>query len=220
MNTKTPQHVPDHELYTLLDGEFDAQGQQVLRAHLAECPLCAERLAELQSFSLTVRGAVPQPAEFSSEGAFWIRMAGHLGAQSPQAVRREKRPWLRLIPSFGLAALGFIVDGLVTLALIAYTLINLGILPGIGSQLLKGVLIDSGFALLLEHVGIIDAASLQSGLANLPSVGISHDALALFGIVLILCLVLAVVIGLLFIWNAPHVAEDQDMQGVNIHAVR
>lgn len=221
MSQKHTQHVHDHELYTLLDGEMDASGRQTVQAHLAECPLCADRLSELRGLSQVVRTAAPEPAECCSDGTFWLRLAGHLGAQTPQAIRREKRPWLRLIPSFGLAALGFILDGLVTLALIAYTLINLGVLPSIGSQLLQSVLIDSGLALLLQNLGIADVASSQNGLANLTSIGISGDALALFGILFILCLVLMVVIGLLFVWNAPRVvAEDQDTRGVNVHAVR
>ena len=221
MNPKNIQHVHDHQLYTLLDGELGASARQAVQAHLAGCPLCADRLSELQVLSQAVRTAAPEPSECCSDGAFWMRLAGHLGTQTPQAIQREKRPWLRLIPSFGLAALGFIIDGLVTLALIAYTLINLGVLPSVGSQLLQSLLIDSGLVLLLQNLGVADATGLQAGLANLTSVGISQDALALFGILLILCLVLTVVIGLLFVWNAPRVAaEDQDTRGVNVHAVR
>ncbi|MHB1354935.1 MAG: anti-sigma factor family protein [Anaerolineae bacterium] len=218
---KTIQHLHDHELYILLDGEMDAAGRQSIQAHLAECTLCSDRLSELQNLSQTVRMVVPEPGECCSDGAFWVRLAGHLNDQAPQTMRRDKRPWLRLVPSFGLAALGFIINGLVTLALIAYTLINLGILPSIGSQVLQSVLIDSGLALMLQNLGLANVASLQSGLANLTIVGVSSDALALFGILLVLCLVLAVVIGLLFIWNTPRVAaEDQETRGVNFHAVR
>jgi len=214
-------HVPDHELFACLDGEIDAAGCRAVRTHLETCKLCADRLAEFESLSQGVQNAVPGTAGFLSEGAFWVRLAGHLGSQPAHIARREERPWLRLLPSFGLAALGFIIEGLVTLALFAYTLINLGILPSFGSQVLQFILIDSGLGRLLENAGIIGTASLQSGLANLPTIGISHDALALFGIVLILSLVLVVVIGLLFVWNAPSVAvDDQDMRGVNVHAVR
>lgn len=221
MNSKTIQHLHDHELYTLLDGEIDTAGRQSIQAHLAACTLCADRLGELQNLSLAVRMAAPEQEDCCSDGAFWVQLAGHLTAQTPATMKREKRPWLRLIPSFGLAALGFIIDGLVTLALVAYTLITLGILPSIGSQVLQTVLIDSGFALLLQNLGLANAASLQNSLANLTTAGVSSDALALFGILLVLCLVLTVVIGLLFVWNAPRVAaEDQETRGVNFHAVR
>ena len=221
MRSQNTQHLHDHELYTLLDGEIDDFGRQAVQAHLAECPLCVDRLNELHDLSQSVHAAAPDLDDCCSDGAFWVRLAGHLGTQTPQADLLEKRPWLRLIPSFGLAALGFIVDGLVTLVLIAYTLINLGILPSVGSQLLQSVLIDSGLALLLQNLGVADLTSLQSGLASLPSIGISHDALVLFGILSILSLVLIAVIGLLFVWNVPNVAaEDQDMRGVNVHAVR
>jgi len=178
-------------------------------------------MAELQGLSEAVRATAPGLEECCTDGAFWVRLAGHLSDQTPQSIRREKRAWLRIIPSFGLAALGFIIDGMVTLALIAYTLINLGVLPSVGSQVLQGVLVDSGLALLLQNLGITNVTSLQNSLAGLSSAGISSDALALFGIVLVLCLVLTVVIGLLFVWNTPRVAaEEQEQRGANFHAVR
>jgi hypothetical protein len=150
-----------------------------------------------------------------------MRLAGHLGSQAPHSMQRATPPWLRLIPSFGLAAIAFILDGMVTLSLLAYSLINLGILPSVGSQLLQTVLVDSGLVLVLQKLGITDATGLQSSLVTLTSAGISQDAVVLFGVLLILCLVLIVVIGLLFVWNASRVAaEDQDTQGVKAHAVR
>lgn len=77
-----PAHAPDlPQLSAYLDDELTAQARQRMATHLAGCPLCAARLAELQSLSARLRslphealgfdlatviearlGAVPRPA--------------------------------------------------------------------------------------------------------------------------------------------------------------
>ncbi|MBI4906030.1 MAG: zf-HC2 domain-containing protein [Acidobacteria bacterium] len=45
----TSMHIPDHELVQWLDGELAAVRARQVRAHLAECPQCANRLSEMQA---------------------------------------------------------------------------------------------------------------------------------------------------------------------------
>lgn len=217
------EHVSENELYLLQDDELAPVRATAIRAHIESCPDCAERSAKLASFCRHIHQAMLEPTECSSDGAFWVRLAARLDEPVQQHPRSAKRPWLELIPSFILAALGGLLDTLVTAVLVGYSLINLGLLPDFGSQLvanLQSALPGSWFAAWLAQLGIADSAALQAWLDGLTTSGISGNELGLGLVLLVLSVLLALVVGLLLIWNVQRVAQEQDIRGVRAHAIR
>lgn len=219
MKASSITHPSDTQLNLWLDGELENAHAAALRTHLDICPNCADRCTELERLAQQVRLAAPESAQCGSEGTFWVHLAGSLGERPARAALRERRPWLRLVPSIGLAALGGLLDLLVTAVLILYSLTSLGLLPGLGSQLLAN-LPSSGLAIWLERIGLADPAALQAWLANLSTAGITSNDLALFVALLALSLALAVVVGLLLLWHVPRIAPDDAVYGESAHAIR
>ncbi|MHB9032150.1 MAG: anti-sigma factor [Anaerolineae bacterium] len=216
-------HPTESELNLWLDGELSPVRAEALKRHLLGCPDCCSRRAEVERVIRLAREAAPEASECCSEGAFWVRLASHLQEEPDKTTAPVQYPWLRLVPTFALAALGGLLDVLLTAVLIAYSLINLGLLPNLGSQLftrLQETLPSSGLVAFLARLGIADAASLQSWLGGLTSGGLSGNEVALYTLLIVLSVVMALVVAMLLLWNVPRIADEQNLRRVNANAVR
>ncbi len=72
----TPGHTPDlPQLSAYLDGELDARAQQRVAAHLATCPVCAARFAQLQALSASFQALPEEPLGFDLAGVIEGRLA-------------------------------------------------------------------------------------------------------------------------------------------------
>jgi anti-sigma factor RsiW len=95
-------HAPDlPELSAYLDGELDAGGRQRVAAHLATCPGCAARLAELQALSAGFRALPEASLGFDLAGVIEGRLAA---APRPPVARRRRDWWAGLPVAVGAAA--------------------------------------------------------------------------------------------------------------------
>lgn len=82
----TPTHAPDlPQLSAYLDDELDAGEQRRLAAHLAACPACAARLAELRALSADFRALPEESLGFDLAGVIEGRLAA---SPRPLAARR------------------------------------------------------------------------------------------------------------------------------------
>jgi anti-sigma factor RsiW len=95
-------HAPDlPELSAYLDGELDAGGRLRVAAHLATCPGCAARLAELQALSAGFRALPEEKLGFDLAGVIEGRLAH---APRPTAARGRRDWWAGLPVAVGAAA--------------------------------------------------------------------------------------------------------------------
>lgn len=221
MKTPTVQHISDTELTLLQDGELDLRRREFALKHLDQCPECSKRLAELGELCCQVHDAALHAEECSSDGAFWLRLAGRLDEPATTLSRKGRRPWLNLLPPFILAGLGAIVDMLVTAVLVAYTLVNIGILPDFSSQVmsyLQNILSSSRLMAWLAQLGLMDSTSVSNWLSSLNAKGITGNELALALALLVLLIVLALITACLFIWNA-HLTKQQESPMAGAHAI-
>jgi anti-sigma factor RsiW len=84
-------HSPDlAQLSAYLDGELDAPERQRLATHLAACPLCAGRLAELQTLSTRFKALPEESLGFDLAGVIEGRLAA---MPAPRAARRRPTAW-------------------------------------------------------------------------------------------------------------------------------
>lgn len=210
MKQQRSDHPTSTELNLLLDGELAPERALIVRRHLSACASCASRCAELEQVCAQVRGAAPEPAECCAEGAFWVRLAGHLGEPQARTTAPDKRSWLGLLPSFALAAVGSLVDILLTAVLLGYAAVKLGVLPDLGAQL----------AAILQAAVPGYSGALGSWLSGLAETGVAGNELALFLALTALSFILTMVVALLLLWSVPHVAEQQGSPKVRAHAAR
>lgn len=71
-----PKHVPDlAALSAYLDGELDANETRTVAVHLAACPACAARVAELQALSAGFRALPEESLGFDLAGVVEGRLA-------------------------------------------------------------------------------------------------------------------------------------------------
>ena len=97
------------QLNALLDGELPAAEMAVLTGHLAGCPECARRLAQLGGLRAALAAAVPEE-EISPE--FYARISRSLDRESGGL---RHLVWVR---RFGLVAVGAAMAAMVTLAVL------------------------------------------------------------------------------------------------------
>ncbi|MDP1735727.1 MAG: zf-HC2 domain-containing protein [Sulfuritalea sp.] len=95
-------HAPDlPELSAYLDRELDADGRQRVAAHLAACPVCAARFAELQALSAGFRALPVEALGFDLAGV----VEGRLAAAPRAPAARQRRDWWAGLPvAMGAAA--------------------------------------------------------------------------------------------------------------------
>lgn len=97
-----PKHTPDlPTLSAYLDGELDRHAEQRVAAHLAGCPLCAARFAELQALSADFKALPMASLGFDLAGV----IEGRLAAAPRSPAARPGRPWFSQWPlAIGAAA--------------------------------------------------------------------------------------------------------------------
>lgn len=105
MTDRPREHAPDMlSLSAYLDGELDAAARRAMDAHLAACPACAARLAELQVLAEDFGRLAQDSLGFDLAGV----IAGRLDAlpkPRPDKPRRQAARWWGLLPaSLGAAA--------------------------------------------------------------------------------------------------------------------
>jgi len=133
-------HPNDGQLQCYADGELDPDSRDRMRLHLQRCTACQGRLATWQQLSQAVQATRPALEGISSEGAFWLRLAGRL-----QAAQPERWPWVPYLPPFVLSAFGILVNALISVVLVLSLLAQMGILRPLGS------LVGEGLEALLSH---------------------------------------------------------------------
>lgn len=117
-------HPVEGQLQRYLDAELDQEAKERLRSHLQTCPEC-RALSNLHArLSDMVRASVPEPEAFASEGEFWVRIAARLSARPA-----SRWPLLSLLPPFLLAALGSLLQAVLTAVIGLFGLSALGVLP-------------------------------------------------------------------------------------------
>jgi anti-sigma factor RsiW len=83
-------HAPDLPgLSAYLDGELDAEERQRVAIHLAACPVCTGRLAELAALSTDLRALPEESLGFDLAGVIESRLA----AAPRRTVARRRRDW-------------------------------------------------------------------------------------------------------------------------------
>jgi len=95
-------HLPDMiRLSSYLDGELDGATQREMETHLAACPPCAERLAELRALTAAFDALPQDTLGFDLAGM----IAGRLAAAPRPSPERPAPRWWGLLPaSLGAAA--------------------------------------------------------------------------------------------------------------------
>ncbi|MBC7236245.1 MAG: zf-HC2 domain-containing protein [Chloroflexi bacterium] len=132
-NPQGQQHPYDRDLGAYLDGELDLRGAWHLSQHLAGCPECAARLAELKALSQRVREAGIDLRACSSAGDFWVRLAGRLSLQREGGAFG----WLNFLPPFLLNVLAWVGQGVLAVSAGLYLLVRIGLLPPLGQAVLQ-----------------------------------------------------------------------------------
>jgi len=89
------------ELNALLDDELPAAELAALTAHLATCPVCLRRLAELGAVRAALAEAVPEEA---IAPAFAARINAMLAAEAARAAPARVRIWPARVAIFALGA--------------------------------------------------------------------------------------------------------------------
>lgn len=97
-----PKHAPDlTTLSAYLDGELGRSERQRVAAHLADCPVCAARFAELQSLSADFKAMPAATLGFDLAGV----IEGRLAAAPRPAAARPGHRWFSQWPiAIGAAA--------------------------------------------------------------------------------------------------------------------
>lgn len=86
----TPMHAPDlPELSAYLDHELDAGERRRIAAHLAACPACTARLAELQALSAGFRALPDESLGYDLAAV----IAGRLAATQRRPPANPRHGW-------------------------------------------------------------------------------------------------------------------------------
>lgn len=98
-------HAPDlPELSAHLDGELDAGASRRAAAHLAACPACAARFAELRALSAGLRALPEESLGFDLAGVIEGRLAAAPRATATSTTGRWRHGWAGLPVALGAAA--------------------------------------------------------------------------------------------------------------------
>ncbi|MBN1560223.1 zf-HC2 domain-containing protein [candidate division KSB1 bacterium] len=93
-----------------IDGDLDDRARSSLRAHLAACPACAQRLNAMQA----VRGSLAQLPHIKTSESFDLLLQARLRREMRQAPRRRPFPLFELnwrVPAYAAAALCLVFFG-------------------------------------------------------------------------------------------------------------
>lgn len=123
-------HPDELRLQAYHDGELRGEACHQIQAHLGQCVPCAERIRQWGELGARLRQTRPAAEAFSSEGEFWARLAGRL----PKA-RPVTWPLVPYLPPFLLGAFGLLTEGLISLVILAYALVGLGLIPPLAPTL-------------------------------------------------------------------------------------
>ena len=88
------EHRPDlPQLSAYMDGELDAGARQYMAAHLAACPQCAARLAELQALSQGLQALPQESLGIDLAGVIEGRLGAAVSAPSGKPRRGSAFGW-------------------------------------------------------------------------------------------------------------------------------
>lgn len=128
------QHIDDVQLQAYIDGELSHDARRLVEQHIAECQECCAKLDDCQCLCSNLRALVPGEDLFRSEGEFWACLAGRL-----KPVCRPTWPWLATLPPVVLGSLGLILNAVLTMTLVFYSLTGMGITGSPGAALASWV---------------------------------------------------------------------------------
>jgi anti-sigma factor RsiW len=127
MTTPAEHHLEwNDRLQDWLDGDVEAGDRELIEAHLGQCPICQERLAEFERLDRALDAAAPR---LSLDATFDQRLYAQIGAidesqraQARQRVEQELQQNLRALSRGWRRTLVFVVPGVIAGLAIAFTL--------------------------------------------------------------------------------------------------
>ena len=194
------EHLGQAELQCYLDGEMDEALCRRIKAHLDECPQCREQHRLWQTIHARVAESAPPSSAFCSDGAFWLQLAGQLDER-----RKPSWPLVPYLPPVVLGISAGLVQMLVSIAVLAQTLMGLGLIPSLGASAgprLAGWLSHPQLqAFLSDSFGVSGAQVANRLVEGYNGIGSStQDALIVIGVVAVLGVILAILVALFFYW--------------------
>ncbi|OGO05687.1 MAG: hypothetical protein A2Y73_07190 [Chloroflexi bacterium RBG_13_56_8] len=193
-------HPSELQIQAYLDGELAEESSLRVGRHLAECPSCHAMVEKWSRLRTVLRASRSAAEAFGSSGAFWVRLAGALPQNRPLVW-----PLLPYMPPLVLGMVGTFLQALLSLAIAAYALSGLGVIPSIGeaiSENLPGIL---SYRFLEDSIyrwlGWSGREVVAYVMARWQGVGQGmQNGIALTLLVLILTLFSLVVVVLYFAW--------------------
>jgi anti-sigma factor RsiW len=119
-------HPTELRLQAYFDDELPPEERGRMAAHLAQCPQCAQLIAQWQGVRLLLRRTLPSAECFGNEGEFWGRLAVRLSEPRPAVW-----PWITYLPPLLFGALGSALGLAAGLIVSLYRLARLGLLPAL-----------------------------------------------------------------------------------------
>lgn len=207
-------HPSDRHLQGYLDGALPPHTREALSEHLQQCAACRDHVAHMARAIAAVRAT--SPARWSSEGAFWARLAGRL-----QPTPRACWPMLALVPPLVFVVAGLAVNLLLGLASLIWALVRSGAMAPLAPRLraalqsiaarlpirdlLPNWLVDQTQPLAAQ--ALIDWANMAPAL---------QDALLYAAVTTVLGLALVGLVALMLWWAAVRVRPERKEGSVKL----
>jgi hypothetical protein len=109
------------------DGALAPRRREAIARHLVGCAHCRQRTDAWQRASRAAMATAPAAELFSTDGAFWARLAPHL---SPR--RSAQGALVSLVPPFIFVSVGTVLNVAIGLAVIVRGLVRLGAIEPVG----------------------------------------------------------------------------------------
>jgi anti-sigma factor RsiW len=180
---QSPQSIPEHHLewndrlQDWLDGEIESADAGVFEAHVGECPICQQRLAQMEQLESGLLAATPHPTlDASFDARLFEKIDAFDDAQRAAARRRVEqelqenlsalsRSWRRM--------LAFTIPGIVGGIAVAFALAGYFDASGLTGKLAESASEIGGNANLMYAV---ITALLGAGIGGLTAGWLSRAA--------------------------------------------